>query len=128
MTSFISFWVNLNAVAGFVLSGNFLGDYSFDIAQVDEGKQLVWELMFWIALGVSGIMLVVWIFFQQNPPTAPSFSAQTVREHNFNDSIKNLVKNRDYILLVFQQGLFLGAMSGFATTISYLIRPFSFTS
>lgn len=64
VTSFISFWVNLNSIIGFVFAGNYLGDYRFDIDQADDGKKLVWSLMIWIALGVSAIGVVVWLFFR----------------------------------------------------------------
>jgi len=56
--------VNLNSIIGFVFAGNYLGDYRFDIDQADDGKNLVWSLMIWIALGVSAMALIVWLFFR----------------------------------------------------------------
>ncbi|KAL4478634.1 hypothetical protein ABPG74_006869 [Tetrahymena malaccensis] len=128
VTSFITFWTNLNGIAGMMFAGNFMGSYRYDATNEEEGKTLVFELMLLIAFIVSGIGVLLWVFFKQHPPTPPSFTAQIEREQNFKESVVHLIKNRNYVFIVIQQGLILGSINGMSTSISYFINPYGFDS
>ncbi|EAS00129.2 MFS transporter (macronuclear) [Tetrahymena thermophila SB210] len=128
VTSFITFWTNLNGIAGMMFAGNFMGSYRYDASNEEEGKTLVFELMLLIAIVVTSIGVLLWIFFRQHPPTPPSFTAQIEREQNFKESVVHLIKNRNYVFIVIQQGLILGSINGMSTSISYFISPYGFDS
>ncbi|KAL4470886.1 hypothetical protein ABPG72_005920 [Tetrahymena utriculariae] len=128
VTSFITFWTNLNGIAGMMFAGNFMGSYRYEPSNEEEGKTLVFELMLLIAIIVSAIGVLLWVFFKQHPPTPPSFTAQIEREQNFKESVVHLIKNRNYVFIVIQQGLILGSINGMSTSISYFINPYGFDS
>jgi Na+/melibiose symporter-like transporter len=59
---------------------------------------------------------------QSAPPTPPSHSAVAKRE-NFKTAISSLLKNRNYILLLFAFGCYFGIFNGLSIILSFLLTP-----
>ena len=55
------------------------------------------------------IALLATIYFPSEPPTPPSFTASEERSR-FLDSLKQLLQNRNYWLLIFSGGIMMGAI------------------
>lgn len=62
------------------------------------------------------------LFQQSKPPTAPSFSAVAKREP-FAKSMKSLMNNTNYILLLVAFGCYFGIFNGLSIILSYLLNP-----
>ena len=76
-----------------------------------------------VELIMGVICFVPNIFLQQSkPPTPPSFSAVAKRD-TFKQAINSLVKNKDYILLLFAFGCYFGIFNGISIILSYLLNP-----
>jgi len=68
----------------------------------------------------------LFIFFREKPPTPPSASALMPRE-SFRRGVKLLVKNKNFLWLLAQQGCVLGSINSLATVMQALIYPFGYT-
>ena len=62
------------------------------------------------------------IFQRSKPPTAPSDSADIKRDP-FSIAIPNMLKNRNYMLLLLAFGCFFGIFNGISIILSFLLKP-----
>jgi FLVCR family feline leukemia virus subgroup C receptor-related protein len=107
---------------GFLLPGSMVGSES----SPDKGKELFMKLLLIEAIIATVLSAPVFIFFREKPPTPPSPSASVKRE-NFKNSMKLLVKNKPFLVLLLQQCTVLGAVNSFASVLQSLIDPFGYT-
>ncbi|CAF1291911.1 unnamed protein product [Didymodactylos carnosus] len=74
--------------------------------------------------------LLIILFYKSSPPTPPSRSQQvsTVKKSTlWKDSIK-LLKNKDYLILLFSFSIGLGLFSAITTLLEQIIEPCGYTS
>ncbi len=89
---------------------------------IEEGKDRTFNLMF-VEFMMALVCFVPNMFLQQSkPPTAPSYSAVAKREP-FKESMKSLLKNSNYILLLLAFGCYFGIFNGLSIILSYLLNP-----
>jgi FLVCR family MFS transporter len=70
------------------------------------------------------IAIIFSIYFPPHPPTPPSVSAEEGR-FNIVDTLKALLKNRSYIVLVLSGGLIIGGSFGFQSVLSVILNDSS---
>ncbi|XP_037046859.1 feline leukemia virus subgroup C receptor-related protein 2 [Bradysia coprophila] len=83
------------------------------------------QLMFYLIAGFTSVLVVlVALFFQAQPPTPPS-AAQSATKTNeqspFLHSVKRLVCNRNYILLLISYGMNVGVFYAISTLLNQIV-------
>uniref|UniRef100_A0A182MFC6 Uncharacterized protein n=1 Tax=Anopheles culicifacies TaxID=139723 RepID=A0A182MFC6_9DIPT len=83
------------------------------------------RLMFYIVAGVTTVLVVlVLFFFKAAPPTPPSAAQEATKTPNplqsspFLHSIKNLMLNRNYVLLLISYGMNVGVFYAISTLLN----------
>lgn len=91
-----------------------------------EGKDLFVQLLLIEGIISTVLCVPLFIFFREKPPTPPSPSAELPRE-NFKSGMKNLFKNKGFLMLLVVEAVGLGTFNSLATVIQSLIDPFGFS-
>ena len=86
---------------------------------------MTYKLFFVNAIITVGICIPLSFLLRDKPPTPPSGSSEIDREE-FCSSIKNLLKNKNYIICAIAYSVILGASDGHSSTMSMVILPFGF--
>ena len=81
--------------------------------------------MFWEAVIILGLNIPCVLFFDNNPPTPPSFAAGVEKE-DFNVALKILGTNRNYYFIAIVFSIFYGTFTALAIILPFLIYPFGF--
>jgi len=92
-----------------------------------NGKDKTLNLLLITAGIVSSISILNLFCYRDKPPTPPSFTATAERE-DFKISLKQLIRNRTYILISICFALVYGCFIDFAVVLGQLIAPFGFES
>ncbi|XP_026319564.1 uncharacterized MFS-type transporter C09D4.1 [Hyposmocoma kahamanoa] len=85
------------------------------------------QRMFYIVAGLTSVIFVlIVLFFKAAPPTPPSAAADLGNslDSNFLQSIKKLLTNRNYILLLISYGLNVGVFYAISTLLNQLILTY----
>ncbi|XP_050309851.1 uncharacterized MFS-type transporter C09D4.1 isoform X2 [Anthonomus grandis grandis] len=92
----------------------------------DEITKQLYILFIGVAVLTSIILVLVLIFFKNGPPTPPSYSAQQEEkdEVSFMQSLKNLIKNRSFMLLLVAYGINVGVFYAISTLLSEIISKY----
>ncbi|XP_015765955.1 PREDICTED: disrupted in renal carcinoma protein 2 homolog [Acropora digitifera] len=86
-------------------------------------KDKIMQLMY-IELGVTTLLLLVVIgYFPKKPPSPPSLTATTDRL-NFKDGFKRLISNKQFMLLLFINGITIGVYNGWASILDLNLSQF----
>ncbi|XP_029163645.1 uncharacterized MFS-type transporter C09D4.1-like [Nylanderia fulva] len=118
----IGVFANLLGVAiGFVFPPMLVPN-SDNICNVERGLQL----MFYIVAAFTTLILVFILFFFKAAPPLPPSPAQAVQRENtvnekFSHSIKRLLTNTGYVLLLFSFGINSGVLSAISTFLNQII-------
>ncbi|KAJ2940731.1 hypothetical protein O0L34_g14842 [Tuta absoluta] len=91
----------------------------------DIGKDF--QLMFYLVAGFTSVLFVlILLFFKSNPKTPPSAAAELgdSLDSNFLQSIKNLLKNRNYVLLLISYGINVGVFYAISTLLNQVILTY----
>ena len=91
-----------------------------------QGLLQVYNLMLYSAVIGTVAISPIFFLFRDKPPTPPSKSAEA-QKHAYWPSLKALLKNWNYIILITSMGLTFGACNILATVIQPLLLPFGFT-
>ena len=127
MTSLVVFISFAFSVISGLLPGIWIGDYevSKDRVNVEEGEQRIIQLMGLHAIICTALILPSIIAFKEKPPSPPSFTAEQKREEFFK-SLKVIVKNKNYILMMVNYSLLCGGFIALSSILSYITHPFGF--
>lgn len=86
------------------------------------------KLMFYIVAGFTSLLVIlVLIFFKAGPPTPPSAAQEATKTPNplqsspFLHSIKRLVLNRNYVLLLISYGMNVGVFYAISTLLNQIV-------
>ncbi|XP_035910485.1 feline leukemia virus subgroup C receptor-related protein 2 [Anopheles stephensi] len=86
------------------------------------------RLMFYIVAGVTTVLVVlVLFFFKASPPTPPSAAQEATKTPNplqsspFLHSIKRLMLNRNYVLLLISYGMNVGVFYAISTLLNQIV-------
>ncbi|KAL4713828.1 hypothetical protein ACJJTC_015482 [Scirpophaga incertulas] len=85
------------------------------------------KLMFYLVAGFTTILfLLIVLFFKAAPPTPPSAAADlgSSLDSNFLQSIKQLLTNRNYILLLISYGINVGVFYAISTLLNQLVLTY----
>ncbi|KAM3960862.1 LOW QUALITY PROTEIN: histamine transporter [Aphomia sociella] len=85
------------------------------------------QLMFYIVAGFTSVLFVlILLFFKAAPPTSPSAAADlgSSLDSNFLQSIKKLLTNRNYVLLLISYGLNVGVFYAISTLLNQLVLTY----
>ncbi|XP_059058357.1 uncharacterized MFS-type transporter C09D4.1 [Achroia grisella] len=85
------------------------------------------QLMFYIVAGFTSVLFVlILLFFKAAPPTPPSAAADlgSSLDSNFLQSIKKLLTNRNYVLLLISYGLNVGVFYAISTLLNQLVLTY----
>lgn len=72
------------------------------------------------------LALLILVFLKDKPPTPPSFTATVKREEDIKIATKELLRNSNYMKLLFGLSLAFGSFTGLIVTVSFLVLPFGF--
>jgi len=116
----------MGSIIGFVLPAFMVGELDED---PEKEKRNVY-LFIWvqcIIVTIANIPLL--IFAQEKPPSPPSFSAtKPPTGFNFKVELKELIKNRNFILLTLAFGAMYGTSACLSAVVSSLTLPFGYRS
>ena len=91
--------------------------------QLQSLKDNIMHLMY-IELGATTLLLlVVIVYFPRKPPLPPSLTA-TIDRLDFKNGIKRLVSNKQFLLLLFINGITLGVYNGWASILDLNLSQF----
>ncbi|XP_053612263.1 heme transporter FLVCR2 isoform X1 [Plodia interpunctella] len=82
------------------------------------------QLMFYLVAGFTSVLFVlILLFFKKAPPSPPSAAADlgSSLDSNFLQSIKKLLTNRNYVLLLISYGLNVGVFYAISTLLNQII-------
>ncbi|KAL0901983.1 hypothetical protein ABMA27_007120 [Loxostege sticticalis] len=82
------------------------------------------QVMFYLVAGVTSVLFVlILLFFKAAPSTPPSAAADmgSSLDSNFLQSIKKLMTNRNYVLLLISYGLNVGVFYAISTLLNQLV-------
>lgn len=88
------------------------------------------QLMFYMVAGLTTVLVVLMIFFfQDRPPTPPSAAQEATQpnaegESTFVQSLKNLVLNKNYILLLTSYGMNVGVFYAISTLLNPVVLKY----
>ncbi|XP_028034143.1 feline leukemia virus subgroup C receptor-related protein 2 isoform X1 [Bombyx mandarina] len=85
------------------------------------------QLMFYLVAGFTSVLFVfILLFFKAAPPTPPSAAADlgSTIDSNFLQSIKTLLMNRNYVLLLISYGLNVGTFYAISTLLNRVILTY----
>ncbi|KAJ0182814.1 hypothetical protein K1T71_002183 [Dendrolimus kikuchii] len=85
------------------------------------------KMMFYIVAGFTSVLFVfILLFFKNAPPTPPSAAADlgSSLDSNFLQSIKKLLTNRNYVLLLISYGLNVGTFYAISTLLNQVILTY----
>ncbi|XP_032527225.2 heme transporter FLVCR2 isoform X2 [Danaus plexippus] len=85
------------------------------------------QIMFYLVAGATSVLFVfIVLFFKSAPPTPPSAAADlgSSLDSNFLQSIKKLLTNRNYILLLISYGLNVGVFYAISTLLNELVLTY----
>ncbi|XP_052748835.1 uncharacterized MFS-type transporter C09D4.1 [Galleria mellonella] len=85
------------------------------------------QLMFYIVAAFTSVLFVlILLFFKAAPPTPPSAAADlgSNLDSNFLQSIKKLLTNRNYVLLLISYGLNVGVFYAISTLLNQLVLTY----
>lgn len=80
-----------------------------------------------VAIITSVLLVLIVLFFKAAPPTPPSFAIQNADEgddHNFAQSLKRLVLNKSYMLLLMAYGINVGIFYAISTLLNQIILTY----
>ncbi|XP_025264541.1 feline leukemia virus subgroup C receptor-related protein 2-like isoform X2 [Camponotus floridanus] len=98
---------------------------SDNICNIEKGLQL----MFYIVAGLTTLLLILILFFFKSAPPLPPSRAQVVQRENieneiFSRSIKKLLTNVGYVLLLVSYGINIGVISAISTLLNQVILKY----
>ncbi|XP_013188527.1 uncharacterized MFS-type transporter C09D4.1 isoform X2 [Amyelois transitella] len=82
------------------------------------------QLMFYLVAGFTSVLFVlILLFFKKAPPSPPSAAADlgSSLDSNFLQSIKQLLTNRNYVLLLISYGLNVGVFYAISTLLNQVV-------
>ncbi|XP_039755588.1 uncharacterized MFS-type transporter C09D4.1 isoform X1 [Pararge aegeria] len=85
------------------------------------------QVMFYLVAGLTSVLFVfIVLFFKAAPPSPPSAAADmgAALDSNFLQSIKKLLTNRNYILLLISYGLNVGVFYAISTLLNELVLTY----
>ncbi|CAK1601579.1 unnamed protein product [Parnassius mnemosyne] len=85
------------------------------------------RLMFYLVAGFTSVLFVfILLFFKAAPPSSPSAAADlgSSLDSNFLQSIKKLLTNRNYILLLISYGLNVGVFYALSTLLNQVVLTY----
>lgn len=85
------------------------------------------KLMFYLVAGVTSVLFVfILLFFKAAPPTPPSAAADLGNslDSNFLLSLKKLMTNRNYVLLLISYGLNVGVFYAISTLLNQVVLTY----
>jgi len=97
------------------------------IVTSSKSKEEIGNLMLVEACLSTAVFISCIIFFKSKPKTPPSNSADMKREE-FLPSMKQLFKNKNFIMLFIFFGMGQGALNAFATLLDQISKPYGFSS
>ncbi|CAK77267.1 unnamed protein product (macronuclear) [Paramecium tetraurelia] len=100
-------------------------DYSYNDQNKQEGLDLSIQLQyqqFFLSLTLIPVVFLI----KNNPKTPPSGFANSDHDVGFYDSIRKLLKNKNFILILCTFSLYFGTLKGFGLSVPYLMSPFGF--
>ncbi|XP_019853138.1 PREDICTED: disrupted in renal carcinoma protein 2 homolog isoform X2 [Amphimedon queenslandica] len=103
---------SLGVALGFIMNPYLTQEYSIRTMLIVQA-----EMSLFIAIFFS-------IYFPPHPPTPPSVSAKEERV-DFMKSLKELLRNHSYIVLVLSGGIVMGGSFGFQSVLSVILNPSS---
>ncbi|XP_060518783.1 uncharacterized MFS-type transporter C09D4.1 [Cylas formicarius] len=76
-----------------------------------------------VAILTSVLLVLILLFFKNGPPTPPSYAAQQQNEEkgSFFDSLKNLIKNKSFVLLLLAYGINTGVFYAISTLLNEIV-------
>ncbi|KAL5287119.1 hypothetical protein ACFFRR_008205 [Megaselia abdita] len=115
----------LGIAVGFVLPPMLVGNHE-DLDLI--GSDL--KLMFYLVAGLTSVLVVLMVlFFQDHPPTPPSAAQEASKtnpdgEPSFMQSLKNLILNPNYILLLLSYGINVGVFYAISTLLNPVVLTY----
>lgn len=100
VTTIISIVAQVLSIVGFIMPGVWFMSYKFEIDGAQKGKDILFNLILIQNIIVSVISLLVFIFFNNKPDKPPCYIATVARE-NYLSALKILVRDKNYLLLLF---------------------------
>ena len=82
----------------------------------------------WIEALIASVFLLLNIFFMKEKPLHPPSVSATLARTETKKSLKIILKNKDFILVLLEYGLFFGSFKAISITASFILAPFSFDS
>ena len=118
-TTVSSVAMTLGAAVGMVIPTLFVGS--------NGTKEQVAVLMVFEAVMTSVVCIACFVFMRNKPPTPPSATATTKREE-FWPAFKDLMRNRNYLVVLTVASLGLGVVNIFSTVVEVVTDAYGFTS
>jgi len=89
--------------------------------------QQVQHLMLIVAIGGTALLLPSFFLMKEKPLTPPSKAAEK-EKFSYKDSLKSLIRNKNFLVFLATVGFTWGVYNVLATTMNPLIAPFNYTS
>ncbi|KAK9888911.1 hypothetical protein WA026_001132 [Henosepilachna vigintioctopunctata] len=93
----------------------------------DETQRDLFFMFLGIAIFTTVLFVVIILFFRSKPPTPPSYAQAQQQEENreaFFESLKRLLKNRPYLLLLTAYGINVGIFYAISTLLNQIILQY----
>lgn len=95
---------------------------------MDSGRQDIVNLLRFEAGLVGGVLLLLIVFIRDKPGSPPSLAAAAEEKEPYLASLRRLVTNRNYLLLLLSVSMGYGCLISFFATVEFYIHPFNFSS
>ncbi len=77
---------------------------------------------------VSAVLLLLILFIRDKPRHPPSRAAAVQNTQDYSTSLKNLLKSKDYLLLLLSVSMGYGCLISFFATVEFYVHPFNFSN
>ncbi|KAL4446481.1 hypothetical protein ABPG74_001222 [Tetrahymena malaccensis] len=120
----------LGQILSSILPGLMLNGYDIDkdaLTNYSEGKDKIYQIMCIEAYIGTPLAIIGCILFQEKPPTPPSIEAAKEKQP-FGPQVKQILTDKNYLLLFASYGIFSGCTGGANVVLSYILTPFGYGS
>ena len=126
ITQLLTLVLNVSLVVGILIPGFVFHGYHPDIldpVSIQKGKDITWKLMM-IETVLALLCIVPNLIFQESKPPTPPSESGNIKRQPFKEAIPQMLKNKNFLLLLTSFGCFFGIFNALSIILSYLIQPF----
>jgi hypothetical protein len=112
----------LGLVPGIIFQG-----YQANSSNQEYGKLITYKLFLVSAIITFVLLLIEFLFIQNNPPTPPT-SSSILERKSFQAGMRSLLNNFNYYMITVSFSLVNGGLSAFGAVLSFVLKPYNFTA